>query len=252
MNTNYLGAFLQDDWKATRRLTVNIGLRYAFEQGISERYNRIASLDMSAPGPLGVVGGKQTMGGLVFRDENNRNLFDTDWNNLEPRVGFAFQATPNTVIRSGYGVFFMPLQIITWDSQVGSSTNSPWVTSLDNGLTPNNTLSNPFPQGFNLPTGKANPLVNIGADMQGFFAHERLGYMQQWDFSVQRQLRQDLMIEAAYWGSKGTGLQWPSWQLNQLPNQYMSLGNALNQQAPNPFFGIIKTGLLAQPTISRP
>jgi hypothetical protein len=145
----------------------------------------------------------------------------------------------------------MPRQIKDWGGEIGSSTNTQWVTSLNNGLTPHYTLSNPFPEGFNLPSGKTDPLLNIGADLQGFFAHEPIGYMQQWDFSLQRQLGQDFMIEAAYWGSKGTGLQWPSWQLNQLPNQYMSLGNALNQQVPNPFYGIIKTGLLAQPTVSR-
>jgi hypothetical protein len=160
------------------------------------------------------------------------------------------------VIRSGYGLFWIPAAIteVTGDNRAPAwAINTLAVASQDGGITPYNTLDNPYPDGILDPPGSKaglNTLIgqNAAANQRDF----RSGYMQQWNFGIQQELAAGAVLEVLYAGSSGVGLpaQWAS-QMNQLADAHLSLGPALREQVRNPFFGVVQAGPLAQPTIAR-
>ncbi len=255
LNRHYYGFYLQNNWKVTSRLTVNLGIRYNLEVGQNESHDRIAYLDLDKPSPLGQRVGLPLRGvlGFVGREGVSRNLVDTDKNNFAPRVGFAWRFTDRWVARSGYGIFYAPQWIAAYDANMYASFNSntDWVATLD-GLVPENYISNPFPQGFSLPKRDRDPLTNVGAAISGWLRSEPVGYVQQWNFTLQRQVGATLLIEAGYWGNKGTKLErFGGVQENWLPNRYLALKAALNDLVDNPFYGVIDKGALSGPRVAR-
>jgi hypothetical protein len=106
--SQYYGFYVQDDWKLTRRLTVNLGLRYDFDVPRTERYNRYSWFDFDAPSPLAgkVPGYPNLKGQFVFADMSNRSPIDADYNNIQPRIGFAFAVNAKTSIRAGHGIYY--------------------------------------------------------------------------------------------------------------------------------------------------
>jgi hypothetical protein len=248
----YYAGYIQDDWKISRNLTLNLGLRYDLNVGTQERYDRLNSLELDAPSPLQVPG-MNLRGFLEFRGQGvDRNLIRTDRNDFAPRIGLAYQWNQDTVIRAGYGIFYSPLLTINGVGTLGVDATTPWVATIDGGLTPENTLSNPFPQGLNLPSAARDPLTNIGQAINSAMRHDRTGYSQQWSFGIQRMLPADTLIEVGYLGNKGTKLAFGDpLQMNWLPNEFLALGAQLNQQVDNPFFGFIQTGPLSGPRVAR-
>ena len=111
---------------------------------------------------------------------------------------------------------------------------TPYVASIDN-LTPSTTISNPFPQGILPPLNDRDPNANIGAGIAAPTHDFRNPYMQSWSFGGQRELPWGLVVDVHYWGMKGTRL-FETWNLNQVPDQYLSLGTRLNDLIPNPFY----------------
>lgn len=252
----YLSTYFQDDWKVTRKLTLNLGLDYSLEFPITERFNRKMWFDPSAPLPISQTVGLPLVGGFRFADNDTRSPYDLYTKQFGPRVGFAYQLFPRTVIRSGYGLFWIPGAIteVTGDNRAPAwAINTLAVASQDGGVTPYNTLDNPYPDGILTPPGGSaglNTLIgqNAAANQRNF----RSGYMQQWNFDIQQELGRGSVLEVLYAGSSGVGLpaQWAS-QLNQLSDSYLSLGPALREQVPNPFFGVVQAGPLAQRTVAR-
>src|SRR5262249_47596929 len=112
-------------------------------------------------------------------------------------------------------------------------------------------IQNPYPQGFLIPGTFRSPISNIGAQIQAPLYPLHQGNAQVFSFSLQRQVLKDLAISANYWGNKGTHLYAGTWELNQLPDQYLSLGQKLNNLVPNPFYGVIQTGALSGTQISQ-
>jgi hypothetical protein len=169
-------------------------------------------------------------------------------------LGFAYSLDPKTVLRGGYGIFFLPRNIQgNGNGAVEAVRTTNMVASLDQGVTPYNTINDPFPtsQGGILPAlNDRDALANTGQSIAAPTHDFRNGYSQTWSFGVQRQLPWGLTVDAHYWGSKSTRLL-TTWNINQLPNQYLSLGQALTAQVPNPFFGAITSGTLAASTTSR-
>jgi outer membrane receptor protein involved in Fe transport len=112
VSNNYFALFVQDDFRITRKLMLNIGLRYDLENGRSERFNQSSYFDFAAPSPLAsqVPSLPNLRGGLKFVgvDGDPKRQFDTDTNNFGPRIGLAYTVTPGTVIRSGYGILYEP------------------------------------------------------------------------------------------------------------------------------------------------
>ncbi len=138
--SHYFAAFVQDDWKVTRKLTLNLGLRWDLDIPRTERYNRMETFDPYIPSPLAAQTGIAGLrGGTVFVgvNGNSRQQFDPQWHNFNPRFGFAYEATPNTVIRGGYGIFYAASLRIA-NATIGNegfSASTTYAGSPD-GLTP--------------------------------------------------------------------------------------------------------------------
>lgn len=256
----YWAGYLQDDWRASQRLTLNLGLRYDVEIPRTERFDRMNYFDPTAPSPLAskVPAYSNLRGGLVFAgaDGRSRKQFITDKNNFAPRLGLAYQLTPKTVIRAAYG------HIFGLSSQAAQGTIGPfgyrventWVGSVD-GITPLNLLRNPYPLGFRPPPGARDRLLTgAGGRIEGVLRDTVTPWSQQWNMTVQHELPSQTLLEVAYVGTRGLQLSRGGeggFTLNQLDPSYMSLGSALNQQVDNPFFGLVTTGVLANPRVSR-
>jgi hypothetical protein len=255
--SSYWATYVQDDWHLSRKLTINLGLRYEFDVPRTERFNRLSYFDFDAPSPIaGLVPPNPFFnpgalrGAVVFVDENHRRQVPTDRNNFGPRVGVVYKVAEQTVIRTAYGLYYMPSHVQAAGhsgsgGMMGFNSQSNMIVSLD-GRSPLRTIDDPFPDGFNLPPGNSlGPStflgLNIGGGNGGVFTTHATPYVQQWNFNVQRDLPGNFIAEVAYLGSKGTKLLIgeSGLALAQVDPVYLSLGTALQDQVPNPFFGII-------------
>jgi Carboxypeptidase regulatory-like domain/TonB dependent receptor len=257
ISSNYFGGYVQDDFKVSSRLTLNLGLRYEVETGRSEREDRLSWFDPSAASPIASrVGLPALRGGLKFAgvDGNPRRQKDTDFNNFGPRVGFAYTLDPKTVMRGGYGVFYLPMTGDDTGRNLGGEgffAATSYVSSLDGGITPAGRLSNPFPNGLNQPPGSSQGLLTLlGQDIITVLRNDRTAYAQEWNLNLQRELPGGFLFDIAYAGMKGSKLP-IDLQLNQLPDQHLTLGPQLLQRVPNPFFGLVTVGPLSQATVTR-
>jgi hypothetical protein len=257
----YVGGYVQDDWRLTRRLTLNLGLRYDFETPRTERFNRMNYFDPAARSPLAdlVPQFPDLRGGLVFVGEDGRSRwqFDPDRNNIAPRVGGAFEVNEQTVVRAGYAHVYggSYQQANGTVGPFGFRTENLWVATLD-GITPFRLLRDPYPDGFRESPGSAEGLLTaVGGAIQAPLRDlSPTPWNRQWNVTVQRELPWRIAAEIAYVGSEGHDLQTNSESgrnLNQLDPQYMALGPALNQLVPNPFFGLVNQGVLVAPQVSR-
>jgi TonB-dependent receptor-like protein len=267
-SSSYWAFYVQDDWKATARLTVNLGFRYDFDVPRTEQYDRLSFFDFSARSPIaGVVPANpyfdpQSLAGAIgFVTPESRRQTPTDFKHAGPRLGVAYNVTDKTVLRSAYGIYYLASSMQAAGhtgsaGMVGYRTTSSMIVSLD-GRTPITSLDNLFPNGFNLPTGNSlGPSTFLGLGIgEGVFIDYRSPYMQQWNVNVQRELPGKILFEAAYIGSKGTRLLAgeSGVTLSQLPESYLSLGTQLQDQVANPFFGVITnpSSPLRFPTVSR-
>jgi hypothetical protein len=257
----YYALYAQDTWHATRKLNLIYGLRYEIQPGATERFNRWSLFDFNATNPLSQSTGLPLKGGFVYASPGNRGLWQTDTTNFAPRVGLAYQVKPNLVVRAGFGVFYMqPSALITFDSpgqSEGFSTSTAWVSSVGGGgLVPQDLLSNPFPNGKSQPTGSAQGLLTqVG---QGLFqiwpkGPHPTGYMQNYSFDIQYEFSPGTVLTIGFngWGARDLVFGNPSLNANQLNPQYLSMGNALNNQVANPFAGLIPGSFLNGPTIAQ-
>lgn len=265
--SSYTGFYVQDDFKATSRLTLNFGLRYDIDFPRTERYNRYSYFDINAPSPIAgqVPGYSDLRGAMQFVTPDNRQQVPTDLNNFSPRFGFAYKATDKTVVRGAYALMYAGSMMQAAGSSgsagmEGYRSTTNMITSLDGGRTPYAFLNNPFPDGFNLPLGSANGPIsgastNLGLGVgESYFNDWRNPVIQQWNFNLQRELPWDMIVEVGYLGSKGNHLVdgEGSMAYNQLPASYGAYGNALNNLVENPFYGIITNpnSPLSKPTVA--
>ncbi|MBS1829144.1 MAG: TonB-dependent receptor [Acidobacteria bacterium] len=255
----YTALYVQDDWRVTSKLTVNLGVRYDLDTPRTERYDRMNYFDPFAKSPLSSTPGYSNLtGGLVFVGVNGqpRSQYIMDTNNIAPRIGFAYQASKNTTIRGGWGnIFAISLQQAHGTvGPFGFRTQQPWVSSID-GITPNDLINNPFPRGFDAPPGSSQGLLTqAGANIQAPVRETLTPYSPQWNLNIQRNLPSQVLLEVAYVGTRGLQLSRNDeggLTLNQLDPSLMSLGSRLNETVDNPFFGKVNNGVLANPRISR-
>jgi hypothetical protein len=256
----YHAFYIQDDWRITRRLTLNIGLRYDFDTPRTERYNRMSWFDPSAKAALSNVPGYSNLTGalrFVGADGNPRTQFDGDWNDIAPRLGLAYQLDSKTAIRAGFAQLFGPSTLAGQGTvgPYGFRVESTWVTSLD-GFTPLNLLSNPFPGGFPpVPGSLLGAATAQGSLIEAPLRNTNTPYTLQYNLTIQRELPGRILLEAAYVGNRGRELSRGGeggFTLNQLNPIYLSLGSQLNQLVDNPFYGQPNlTGVIAQKQVSR-
>jgi len=256
-NSQYHGWFVQDDWKVTRRLTLNLGLRYDFELPRTERYNRYSWFDFDMPSPIADRLPQMNLrGGLRFTDEKIRSPFDKDMNNLQPRAGIAYALSDKMSVRAGYGLYYTVSKTIAtaaFGPPFAVSTPIPW--SLDGGVTRYATLSNPWPDGLIFPKGKAEGAATfLGQNLSTESRRNRNPEVHQWAFSVQRALPAASKLELNYTGTRGVHLYFPDLEnVNRLDLTYWGLGRSrLNATVANPFYGVITdpTSTLSKPTVT--
>lgn len=256
----YQSYFVQDDFRVTGRLTLNLGLRYDIEGQWAERFDRIAVFLPDAEHPLAAETRLPVRGrlGLVnSNDRRSRAMRDTFYGQWNPRVGFAYRLGASSVIRAGYGVFWLPGNLGRYEPSLDptSSVTTPFVSSLDGGVTPIGRISNPFPEGLLMPPGRDPSFQRLaaGQGINGEFAQPLRAYAQQWNFNIQRTLPGEVLLDIAYAGAKGTRLPLTTLQANTIPEELMSLGASLQDQVPNPFFGAanISPGTLSRSTVAR-
>jgi Carboxypeptidase regulatory-like domain/TonB dependent receptor len=243
MRASYLGFFVQDDWKVSRKLTLNLGLRYEFDIPRHEVNYRTSYWDLSADAPIKVPG--YTLKGVFrFNDANNPSPFDKDLDNFAPRLGVAYAVNSRTSIRAGAGIFYT-LSRATVAGHTGSpfSTNPGVQWSLDSNATRYASLANPYPAGMQMPLGSTmgvNTLIGQGA---GTILRDsgQNPEMYNWNASFQREIGWESIIEINYTGSRGAKLpNAAATSMSLLNPMYWGLGRtALQARVPNPFYGII-------------
>lgn len=267
LQSKYYAAFMQDDWKINQRLTLNLGLRWEFETGNTDRFNRLLNFDPQGEFPVNQVSvafpdstglGTQAIslrgavkpvgrGGVEERENYNH-----DFNNFGPRVGLAYKLNEKTVIRAGGAIFYAPLggggfNVVT--AAMAGLTETPFIASLNNGIspTPGTTLGNPFPSGI-VPATDAylGPLTGFGQQSIPVRLRDiRQPKLGQWNLNVQRELPGGITLEAAYAGATGIGLLGGATDINQLSPAAIAIASRIvngaplgNLAVPNPFLNL--------------
>jgi len=233
--------YVQDDFRVSRKLTLNMGIRWEAESATTERYDRaVRNFAETAASPINAaaranyalspipelpVNQFQLLGGLTFVNAggNPRGYWSTAKKNLMPRFGIAYQVSPKTVLRIGYGMFFSPLGTLYTNTEMaGFSLSTPIQATLDNGLTYLATTANPFPNGLTQPAGAAGGLsTNLGQNVNAFPTRRQNPYAQRWSFGFQQQLPMQFLLEMSYVGNRGTNLNILR-NMNNTPAQYLS------------------------------
>ena len=272
---HYGAAFVQDDWRARRNLTINLGARIEYDAPYREKDNRtVNGFDGTSPNPLTAaavaayklkpitqlpVADFNPVGGLTFSQDGS--LYRQTSHKLSPRVGMAW--TPEalhgkTVVRTGFAIFVQPISISQLSiagaystkpilQQYGFSQTTQYTASNNSFLTPATTLSDPFPTGIKLPVGAAAGLGTFaGQTIQFIDPDLKDPYSIRWNFGFQHSFTRNTLVEVVYTGSHSVALPIYVTQLNGIPAQYLStkgtrdqpLITALSATNPNPFAGL--------------
>jgi TonB dependent receptor len=285
--TPYHGLFVQDDWKLSERLTINLGVRYEYEGATRDSQNRnVRGFDPNAaisieaavraayaasPIPQIAPSAFNARGGLQFASDENPGFWNADRNNVQPRVGFAYKLNDATVLRGGLGVYTVPF-VIAGDFQPGFSQTTTLVPSNNLGLTFNATLANPFPSGVLAPAGASRGADTfLGLDLNNASGERfvpldfRNAQNTRYLISVQRELPNQWLLEGGYTGSHGWNLTTGGGnaageiELNAIPTQYRSTSHVRDQAnidflaalVPNPFRGLLPGTAFNAATIAR-
>jgi hypothetical protein len=277
-HSRYLGAYVQDDWKLTKNLTLNLGLRFDHDFPLYERHNRaISGFDPTATTPLTAaasaaydthpipqipVGQFKPTGGLVFANSNNPQLYHTPSKMFSPRIGFAWSpdAMKNkTVFSGGFTIFAFPLLDVGTVNTSGFSSITPYVATNDNYATAASSLSNPFPSGFIAPTGSSLGASTYQGQLVYWFNPDfHNAYSERFALSVQQQLDKNTFFQVAYIGAHYVKLP-VQINLNPIPRQYLSTKatrdndaiTLLNAAVTNPLKGLLPGTTLNGSTIAR-
>jgi hypothetical protein len=256
--SRYYAMYAQDEFKITNKLTVNYGLRWEIEGSNTERYDQQTLIDPFAKNPLSDRVNMDLRGIYLFSGDDQsagRRGIRAAEHKFNPRFGIAYQLNQKTVIRTGYGIFYGVPKFAATDRWTGApySSFTPWIATID-GVTPTNLLRNPFPTGFVLPSGRSQgALSGVGFALSSAWPEVmRTPYNQQWNFTVQRNIARNTLIEVAYAGNKGTHIELAQGDMGQLNPALINPANGLNDVVANPFRGIIDPSSdLGQATIQR-
>ena len=241
--SNYYGAYVQDDFRFNSKLTINLGLRWEHESGLQEQNNGIVvNFDGTVANVLAAnVTGISPKGAIVYASSSHPaagNPYSSKWG---PRFGLAYQLNSKTVLRGGYGVFFAPqFALGSPQATVGYNQTTTYIASTNNNVTPDHSITNPFPGGIIQPVGNSlGAATGLGQSFTLVDPHAKSPYVEQFSVDVQRELPFGLAAEVAFVGSKSSHLSLGTTSLNgnALNPSLLSLGSALTQQVANPFFG---------------
>jgi hypothetical protein len=238
----YFATYVNDSWKITPKLTLNLGLRWDLSTPTKERDDQWSFIDpyIANPGAAG------RPGALVFAGNtagaNNPASFGASYPEsiyykaFAPRFGFAYAFNDKTVVRGGYGVFYQPLSYPGWNSGVSGGRDgfntSTLLSSTNGGMTP----ATLFSEGFNGAQIQQPPFFDLTFDNGKYpgvyreFNNGHLPYSQQWNLTIERQFTKDFYITTAYVANKGTHLISGIASPNALNPSLLSMGNSLYDQ----------------------
>jgi hypothetical protein len=266
---NYqIGGFIQDNWRVTKKLTLNLGFRYDVDTPRTERYNQMSYFDPSAPSPISVPGlNLQGAVEYVGVDGNPRTEFNTYWGDVGPRFGFAYQVFSHTTLRGGYGMYYDPSDVgVVGNAVTGGFLGYDAVTNGVNNVPtepwlPLEFLRNPFPFGIQQAVGNKDGTSTLLGQALSNIPVRNLNQVpqeQSWSFGIQHQLPGSILIDAEYIGRKGTHLYAMGYanEFDALPPSVAAAFRAAPSyylaQVPNPFEGILPNSPdLSGPTIPR-
>lgn len=257
--TRFLGAanlgqsysgFIQDDWKVTRRLTLNLGLRYDYQKWPIDRYDGISNFNIHAVNPENNLLGRMEYAGLDF----GRSVRNPDRRNWGPRFGFALDVTGQgrTVLRGGYSIFYP--QIVN-TSFFGSTAGFATVATQyqppgNNANFPAFQFQNGLPFAPTAPLGpRLGPSGFLGQNVSHEEATSRVPMSQQWGMSLQH-LMKGWRVELSYTANLVSRMAASPYSWNQLDPQFLTLGLALQDRVANPYAGMVP-GALGGATITR-
>jgi len=261
----YWAGYLQDDFKVTPKLTLNLGIRYDYESPPVERFNRqnrgfafdqaspLAAAVRNAPGAANCAACSNLTGGLLFAGVGGEpdEAFRKDRNNFGPRIGVAYQLNDNTVFRGGYGAFYFPQA--EYGAAIGFNVTTPFSATTGGGANafiPVNTLSNPFPTGLLQPIGASQGLATqLGTSLTLTDPDHYIPWVQQFSAGLQRELPWRLKLDVSYVGSRTRGILSGNDQVGggrnlNVPtaaqiNQFRQDPNFFNATVANPLAGLI-------------
>ncbi len=254
----YRAFYFGDSWHATSRLVLNLGLRYDLQGPWTERFNRLSYFDPTATNFLTEflpAGSPRVKGDVFLVNLGGRSNIPLDKTNLSPRFGLAYSLNSKTVVRSGYGIFWIPNYVSFALNPLNDMVNAGTTTYIGtvDGTHPVSTIALPFPAGISPPPGRS-----LGMEGTQQFLTQVVqsitevdpsdhpnGYVQQWNLNIERELPAGFFVSAAYVGSKGTHLEQYSQQINQISDALLAqAAGQVNPSLPNPRQNVT----LVQPT----
>ena len=233
--------FVQDDWKVTPKLTVNLGLRYEIQGGWSEVAGRYGDFDPTLLNPA-----TNTLGAMRFGKNGVNDLQAPDYHVILPRLGFAWSMANNWVLRGGAGIYSYGWSIDTYAGGAeGVGTNSHGSLTQTANVTPVFVLGQASYANLNYVGPSTAPSSFNGQGVSYYPYHTPVARNYQWNLSLEHQFGGGFFMQAAYVGSHGTGLSFPI-DLNQIPTNLLAASIASpNNQAlrPYPQFSSISANL---------
>jgi len=217
--------FVQDDWKASQRLTVNVGVRWTLHFPSVEKNNQGAVFNLATQ-QLDYLG----------QNGNSRSARELHYDNFAPRIGFSFLVTPKTVVRSGFGIVFIDQSGITTPF---TTPQFPFIQNVQQKTQDSVNAAFALSGGPSVAPIPFTPDAGLGQSVYTAKKTAGSGYVQQWNVAVQRAITNNLSAEIAYVGSHIVHVGIPDSNLNQLTAAQLAQGAPLLTQVTNPFFGQI-------------
>jgi trimeric autotransporter adhesin len=254
----YYGGFVQDDFRVTPKLTLNLGLRFEYESGIQEENNHlITAFNPTAVNPLQAgVNGLPVLGAVEYAGVNGAPKQTGNALNVKPapRFGVAYSLDNKTVIRAGYGIYWAPTYF-SFQNTIGYSQTTSIITSANNNFTPSGSLTNPYPNGLLQPTGNTlGALSGIGQAISvDSPTAQSAGYVQEYSFEVQRTVPAGFVLTVGALGSHSSHLLTNGLNIDQLNPALFGTAAAqlaAHSSVANPFYNNGGVGSIANPTIS--
>jgi len=245
---NYMhGGYVQDDWKVSPKFTLNLGFRYEIQTPITARANDQAYFDFHALNPISAAAGQPYYGAIVYNTPGNRGLYHSNWDDLAPRIGFAYALMPKMVLRGGWGLYYSK----NWfggGPNPGYSQTTALTSSVD-GVTPTQPLDQAFSTGVLPVTGNSlGGLTNVGQGGGGVNPYRPDSRIKQFVGGLQYAFTPNDLLDVNYVGNRGTRITLGGMNYGQLDPKYLSMGPALNNLVANPLAGALST--LGLPTSS--